>query len=677
MVTTRYLTKSRFILATECPTKLYYSGKRDYVDRRQDDSFLKALADGGFQVGRLAQTMHPEGVAVDEKEHAQALARTHELLAQENVTVFEAALAFEGLFVRVDILKKRGNEYELIEVKAKSYGADNGDLRGKYGGIDANFKPYLLDVAFQRFVVERALPGARIRAQLMLVNKSSVATMDGLHQQFRIRRDAGRTEVDVVNVNGVADIGAPILTTLNVDSQVDQLLAEHLPVSPGVDLPFDEAVRAFAAAYADDRRLDPNPSKACGQCEFRAARWPEAGELRSGFHECWASAFGWQPADFDGATVLDVFDLRTKDELIRQGVLKAALLQPEDLKFKGEAPGGEGLTTRHRQWYVGHRDWPGGGDFYFDAEGIRRAMAEWRYPLHFIDFETSMAAIPFTKGKRPYQMTAFQFSHHEMQADGTVRHRDQFLFAEPGTDPTVPFVRALKAALQGDEGTIFRWSHHENTVLCALREELLASANPPPDRDELIAFIDRITTREKVPGPRDMIDLCDLSGKFFFHPETHGSASLKKVLPTVLSCSTTLRELYGAATYGANVSQNWTEPTAWWQWKDGSVVDPYALLPALFEDFPTDEVESLAESLPERLREGGAAMAAYARLQAEDLAPAARAAIERGLLRYCELDTLAMVMVVQAWRGWIEAGTRPRLAWSRPPDDRSGAVPET
>jgi len=50
---------------------------------------------------------------------------------------------------------------------------------------------------------------------------------------------------------------------------------------------------------------------------------------------------------------------------------------------------------------------------------------------------------------------------------------------------------------------------------------------------------------------------------------------------------------------------------------------------------------------------GGAATAAYARLQFEDLSAAARDRIEQALLRYGELDTLAMVMVVQAWRAWL------------------------
>jgi len=51
-----YLTKSRFKLALECPTKLYYTNKKDeYADERLDDAFLAALAEGGFQVAELAR----------------------------------------------------------------------------------------------------------------------------------------------------------------------------------------------------------------------------------------------------------------------------------------------------------------------------------------------------------------------------------------------------------------------------------------------------------------------------------------------------------------------------------------------------------------------------------------------------------------------------------------------
>ena len=46
-------------------------------------------------------------------------------------------------------------------------------------------------------------------------------------------------------------------------------------------------------------------------------------------------------------------------------------------------------------------------------------------------------------------------------------------------------------------------------------------------------------------------------------------------------------------------------------------------------------------------------MAAYARLQFQSVEVEERRAIETALKRYCELDTLAMVMVVQAWQGWL------------------------
>jgi len=36
-------------------------------------------------------------------------------------------------------------------------------------------------------------------------------------------------------------------------------------------------------------------------------------------------------------------------------------------------------------------------------------------------------------------------------------------------------------------------------------------------------------------------------------------------------------------------------------------------------------------------------------LQFEDLQPEERQSLRDGLLRYCELDTLAMVFILQAW----------------------------
>ncbi len=46
----KYLTKSLFKLALECPTKLFYTKKKEYVDKAVNDSFLESLAEGACKI---------------------------------------------------------------------------------------------------------------------------------------------------------------------------------------------------------------------------------------------------------------------------------------------------------------------------------------------------------------------------------------------------------------------------------------------------------------------------------------------------------------------------------------------------------------------------------------------------------------------------------------------------
>jgi hypothetical protein len=85
--TPRYLTKSRFKQALECPTKLFYTGKPGYLNNSLENSFLAALAEGGYQVGALASLMHPGGVEVTEIGHAAQIERTRALLQQDEDTI--------------------------------------------------------------------------------------------------------------------------------------------------------------------------------------------------------------------------------------------------------------------------------------------------------------------------------------------------------------------------------------------------------------------------------------------------------------------------------------------------------------------------------------------------------------------------------------------------------------
>ena len=68
-----------------------------------------------------------------------------------------------------------------------------------------------------------------------------------------------------------------------------------------------------------------------------------------------------------------------------------------------------------------------------------------------------------------------------------------------------------------------------------------------------------------------------------------------------------------------------------------------------------EEIERLDLLFNERdLQDGGAAMIAYAKLQFTDMSKVERQQIEQSLLRYCELDTLAMVMIYEGWRAMLD-----------------------
>lgn len=657
----RYLTKTRFKLAQECPTKLFYTGKKPfYPDTKLEDSFLASLAEGGFQVGSLATLYFPGGVHIHSLDHEEALALTRELLEQENVVLFEAALRFEDLFVRVDVLLKRGAEVELIEVKAKSCsGGSTDQFLKKNGDVLSKWRPYLEDVAFQKYVMQEAHPGLSVRAFLMLVDTKEACPTSGLHQKFRLEQNEdGRTSVVVSERLSDAELASPILRQIDVDAIAGRILAGH-EHGPDSDLSFAEWVRRLSEAYDQDRRIQSAIGTKCSSCEFHASDEERLAGGRSGFEECWSAAPEWSEPDFETPTILEIGSFRGKDRLLGLGKASFHDVEMQDLGYDGVQH--EVMSVKERQWLQVSKTRSGDSSMELRRVALASEAAQWTFPLHFIDFETASPAIPFNEGRHPYGQLAFQFSHHVVHSDGGVQHAGEYIEDRKGAFPNYEFVRALKAQLDGDEGTVFRYAAHENTILAAIHSQL--SAEQPgavEGADELLRFIESIchptksnSSRWATPK-RDMVDMLDLVNKHYYDPAMGGSSSMKKVLPAVLNGSAYLRAKYSQPIYGAEAgipSLNYRDQVWVQEQADGRVRDPYRLLPALFIDASERDLRLLVSSSSE-LREGGAAMTAYARMQFTTMTDYEHAELRAGLLKYCELDTLAMVMVYEAWREW-------------------------
>jgi hypothetical protein len=227
-----------------------------------------------------------------------------------------------------------------------------------------------------------------------------------------------------------------------------------------------------------------------------------------------------------------------------------------------------------------------------------------------------MVAIPFYQGRRPYEQTAFQFSHHIVTTDFKIEHKGEYICRDKGRFPNYEFLRHLKAELQHDNGSVFRYANHENTVLNQILAQLEAETSEEvEDKQELIDFITTITHGANHSGERDMIDMLELVKKYYYHPLMSGSNSLKYVLPAVLNSSEYIQQRYSQPIYGKNSevkSRNFEDGWVWLK-KDGQgkILSPYKHLPPLFENITDDQIEDFL--MRSEIQDGGAAMTAYAK----------------------------------------------------------------
>jgi len=652
----KYFTKSRFAVALQCPSKLYYLDKREeYANQKIENEFLEALAEGGFQVGELAKHYFPGGTDIKIPNYNDALAQTDELLKRERVIIYEAAVKFENFFIRIDILKKTGNTLELIEVKAKSFHPEEDRFTNTKGYLDSAWLPYLQDVAFQTWVTEKAFPDYVIEPHLMMADKSKTTTVDGLNQFFRVKEnEAGRKEV-ILTIPEITPevLGEQILVQIPVREYVDQILKgtdkDPNKRSSEEQKSFIRRAKEYAQYFQSGQKYPVTIGAKCADCEFRCNEKARLDGLKDGFQECWQTA---TQGKYNPSLnhIFEIWNYRKKDELINAGKYHIQDITENDISPKPDNK--PGISGSERQWLQIRKVQNNDPSPFIDFEGLEKERVHWRYPLHFIDFETSAVAIPFNKNRRPYEGIAFQCSHHIVYNDYKIEHRGQFLSTESGKFPNINFIRSLKKELEEDEGTVFRYAAHENTFLNIIYRQLYeSSAEEITDKDELMVWIKTVThstdrAPEKWCGPRDMVDMWQLVKRYIYFPETHGSNSIKAVLPATLQYSKFLQDKYSQPIYGSEKGIKSLNYREWiWIQRDGQghIKDPYKLLPPLFEGVGESLLDGLVSD--QHLADGGAAMTAYAKLQFTDINDLERRKIEEGLLRYCELDTMAMVMI--------------------------------
>lgn len=368
-----------------------------------------------------------------------------------------------------------------------------------------------------------------------------------MNQKIRI----SRTENGQIKVSGIEkitseDLSTKLLIEINVDKEIAFLNEE---IKYHNELSLNNYIEYLAKSYLEDAKLKPAIGKICSNCEFRVSNTTVTEGKKNGFEECWREACLFNDRDFERPSILDIWGYTGKDSLIKNGIYFQDQVEEKDILPKKISPEvTPGISAWQRRLMQIEKAKQNDFTFYLDKNGLASEIATWVYPLHFIDFETAAPAIPLDRGAHPYEGFAFQFSHHALYENGTIEHANQFINTELGVNPNLSFIRALKNALDKDNGTIFRYHNHENTYLNYILKELVGSNTE--DKEMLIEFIQSISKptgssgMRWEPGSRVMIDLCKIVESYTFEPSIHGKTSIKKILPAILNGSVFLQEKY-------------------------------------------------------------------------------------------------------------------------------------
>lgn len=691
----KYFTKTKFKDALYCPTSLNYVDKEGYNTSMDENTFLKGIAEGGYQVEYLAKAYYPSGIDLSKLSLEDNAAKTEMLLTEnENVVLFEPVFIVDTYLVRCDILEKTGNTLKVFEVKAKTFDFESGygeflNKRSK-GFLKATWLYEIMDVYFQKYVLLKSYAKKYdIETYLMMCDKNKEATVDGLNQNFLVSKDndvdikedvelgesiMGQIQMDEVFEAGYLTMNSYSLDAIELDKELSTLKKRDDKIDFILDNydAIDDYIALLYDSYLKGTVIKPYIKSKCKTCKYYVKTETET--KKSGFLECWSKATSLTKETLSSKpTILDIWNYRKKDMYIHDKtyLIESISFDPEMNHIINESInsiGGDGMSTSDRQNIQITKTINNDKDIFVDDLGLRLEMEKWVYPLNMIDFETTAMAIPFTKGVKPYESIAFQYSHHVIHEDGKVEHKAEYICKEQGKFPSFDFVRSLKETLETNEGSIFMYSPHENSILNLIFRQLNDGIGvDEPDRIDLMKFILSIVhindnTMGKLSdkdikdldlenksrfGDRALIDLWAAIKKYYYNPLTNGSNSIKEVLPAILNKSDYLRDKYSKPVYGTDAipSMNFKDKI-WIEFDtDANIINPYKQLPALFDDIAN--MDTLTE---DNLANGGDAMLAFAKTQFTQMKEDERNAIFEGLLRYCELDTLAMVMIFEHWK---------------------------
>ena len=116
-----HLSKSKYCNAVQCHKMLWMKSRKEYDDKLDKAVMNEEVLETGKEVGKLAMGLLGDYVEVPHDSHYKMIEATKEELKKCTQIITEASFSYNGLFCRVDILKRTGQgSFEIYEVKSST-----------------------------------------------------------------------------------------------------------------------------------------------------------------------------------------------------------------------------------------------------------------------------------------------------------------------------------------------------------------------------------------------------------------------------------------------------------------------------------------------------------------------------------------------------------------------------
>lgn len=172
---------------------------------------------------------------------------------------------------------------------------------------------------------------------------------------------------------------------------------------------------------------------------------------------------------------------------------------------------------------------------YIDTEKIRAGLNALEYPIYHLDFETMPCPMPRFRGEKPYIQSPFEFSLHIEHAPGVCdKEKDNYIFLAKtfDNDEREELVKALCKYIDPDKGTLFA----QNVAFEKGRIKELAAIFPEY-REKLMKMYNRgfdllwlVNTKTELYEELGF-DKERASLPNYYNKDLSGSYSIKKTLP--------------------------------------------------------------------------------------------------------------------------------------------------